>query len=118
MPTKIDPVTGERTEVSMEEFMEAMRQADGQVSIQQIVTKADGSKRVTDIYGNASGMEDGLDRSLTVFTDGDTVQAFMAKALSGQKEPEPKPQDYGGYKGFVMTVEYLDQALTAVLGLV
>ena len=115
MPTKIDPVTGERTEVSMEEFMEVMRQADGQVSIQQVVTKADGSKRVTDIYGSASGSEDGLDRSLTVFTDGPTVEAFMAKALSGQKEPEPKPQDYGGYKGFVMTVDYLDKALTAVV---
>ena len=67
MPTVTNPETEETKEISMEEFMEKVSKGESPIGIQQIVTDKDGNKHVTDIYGNMSGMDDGLDRSVNIF---------------------------------------------------
>ena len=113
MPSKIDPVTGEKQEVSMEEFMRAIRESNGTVGIQQVVTDASGKETVTDVYGNMSGANDGLDRSVNVFVDNDSVISFIKSAFDGSI-PEPE-DDEKKFKGYVMTVDILDQAITWVM---
>lgn len=117
MPKMTDQQTGETKEISMEEFMEIVRQSGGKGSLQQIVTDANGNKTVTDIYGNMSGKKDGMDRSLNVFIHSDLLLPFADAAMkeSESEEPEPDDPDAKQYKGFVMTVDYTDEAITWVL---
>ena len=112
MPTMTNPETGETKEISMEEFMEIMRSGKG--SLQQIVTHADGTTSSTTLYGNAS--EDGLDRSVNIFVDGDSFNAFLmkkVKKLTGEledPESEKDPTDV-----FEMTVDFTDSAIMGIL---
>ena len=118
MPKKIDPITGEEKEVSMEEFMEIMRKGGNNLGgIQQIVKDAAGNEIVTDIYGNVSGIKDGLDRSLNVFICSSDLSLLIQKAMDSliKHEPDPEDPEAAKYKGYVMTVDYLDKAITWVM---
>ena len=77
MPTMTNPETGETKEISMEEFMKMMRSGNG--SLQQVVTHADGTTSSTTLYGNVA--EDGLDRSVNIFIDNDTFNAFIIRKI-------------------------------------
>ena len=122
MPTMTNPETGETKEISMEEFMKMVSQGGGSVGIQQVVTDKDGNKHVTDIYGNMSGMNDGLDRSVNIFCDKKAFNAFIYAAIMDIKKANE--EDYAetadeGYdpndKNYVMTVDFTDSAMTCVL---
>lgn len=113
MPTVTNPETGETKEISMEEFMEVMRKGGGSMGIQQIVTDRDGNKHVTDIYGNMSGVNDGLDRSVNVFCHMSDLSPFVVRLINDVDEVEEdnNPDE----KGFVMTVDLMDTAATIVI---
>lgn len=77
MPTMTNPETGETKEISMEEFMAAMK--SGQVSVRQEVRHADGSVTSSMIYGNDVG--DGVDRSVNIFGSvSDVLSAAIIRA--------------------------------------
>lgn len=122
MPTMTNPETGETKEISMEEFMKMVSQGGGSVGIQQVVTDKDGNKHVTDIYGNMSGMNDGLDRSVNIFCDKEAFNAFIYAAIMDIKKANEEDYDETadeGYdpndKNYVMTVDFTDSAMTCVL---
>ena len=82
MPTMTNPETGETKEISMEEFMEAMR--GGKISVRQEVHHADGSVTSSMIFGNDVG--DGVDRSVNIFgTMNDVLKPVI---LNAQKKKE------------------------------
>ena len=113
MPTMTNPETGETKEVSMEEFMEMVRKGGGSFGVQQIVTDRNGNKHVTDVYGNMSGANDGLDRSVNVFCNMSDISPFVVRLINGvdEVEEENNPDE----KGFVMTVDFIDNATTIVI---
>ncbi len=113
MPTVTNPETGETREISMEEFMEVVRKGGGSFGVQQIVTDRDGNKHVTDIYGNMSGVNDGLDRSVNVFCHMSDLSPFVVRLINDVDEVEEdnNPDE----KGFVMTVDLMDTAATIVI---
>lgn len=113
MPTMTNPETGETKEVSMEEFMKMVSKGGGSVGIQQVVTDKDGNKHVTDIYGNISGMNDGLDRSVNVFCHMSDLSPFVLRLIDGVDEVEE--EDNPDEKGFVMNVDLMDTAATIVI---
>jgi len=112
MPTMTNPETGETKEISMEEFLKMMRSGNG--SIQQVVKHADGTTSSTTVYGNAS--DDGLDRSVNIFVDKDSFNAFLMKKikkLTGEiedPESEKDPDDL-----FEMTVDFTESAIMGIL---
>ena len=107
-----NPETGETKEISMEEFMEIMR--SGQGSLQQIVKHADGTTSSTTLYGNVN--EDGLDRSVNIFVDGDSFNAFLMrkiKKITGElKDPESEKDPDDLYE---MTVDFTESAIMGIL---
>lgn len=112
MPTMTNPETGETKEISMEEFLKIMR--SGQGSLQQVVTHADGSTSATTLYGNVS--DDGLDRSVNIFVDKDTFNAFIIrkiKKLTGEIEDPASEKD--PEELFEMTVDFTDSAVMGIL---
>ena len=113
MPTMTNPETGETKEISMEEFMKMVSQGGGSVGIQQVVTDKDGNKHVTDIYGNMSGMNDGLDRSVNVFCNMSDLSPFIVRLINGVDEVEENGN--ADEKGFVMNVDLMDTAATIVI---
>lgn len=112
MPTMTNPETGETKEISMEEFLKMMRSGNG--SIQQVVKHADGTTSSTTVYGNVA--DDGLDRSVNIFVDKDSFNAFLMKKikkLSGEiedPESEKDPDDL-----FEMTVDFTESAIMGIL---
>ncbi len=82
MPTMTNPETGETKEISMEEFMEAMR--GGKISVRQEVHHADGSVTSSMIFGNDVG--DGVDRSVNIF--GTMHDVLKPVILNAQKIKE------------------------------
>lgn len=113
MVKEINPETGETREISMEEFMEVVGEGGGSFGVQQIVTDRDGNKHVTDIYGNMSGVNDGLDRSVNVFCNMSDLNSFVFRLINDVDEVEKdnNPDE----KGFVMTVDLMDTAATIVI---
>lgn len=112
MPTMTNPETGETKEISMEEFMKMMRSGNG--SLQQVVTHADGTTSSTTLYGNVA--EDGLDRSVNIFVDNDTFNAFIirkVKKLTGEIEDPESEKDPGEL--YEMTVDFTDSAIMGIL---
>lgn len=112
MPTMTNPETGETKEISMEEFMKMMRSGNG--SLQQVVTHADGTTSSTTLYGNVS--DDGLDRSVNIFVDGDTFNAFIIrkiKKLTGEIEDPESEKDPGEL--YEMTIDFTDSAIMGIL---
>lgn len=109
MPIMTDPVTGERKEISMEEFREAMR--GGRLTgIQQVVTDAQGNQRVTDIYGNMPGSSDGFERSANIFMNLTDIGVFLTAALEGNSyglDPNRKTDD-----NIEMLVELMDHPMS------
>lgn len=77
MPTMTNPETGETKEISMEEFLEAMK--NGDVSVSQEVHHADGTVTSSVVYGNNIG--DGIDRSMNIFATMNDVFVAAKKAL-------------------------------------
>ena len=121
MPTVTNPETGETKEISMEEFMKRVGEGDGPIGIQQIVTDKEGNKHVTDIYGNMSGMDDGLDRSVNIFCDKEALNAFTYVAIAELKEVTSEDYDENADEGydpndqkFVMTIDFTDSTTTCV----
>ena len=112
MPTMTNPETGEAKEISMEEFLKMMRSGNG--SIQQVVKHADGTTSSTTVYGNVA--DDGLDRSVNIFVDKDSFNAFLMKKikkLTGEiddPESEKDPDDL-----FEMTVDFTESAIMGIL---
>lgn len=112
MPTMTNPETGETKEISMEEFMKMMRSGNG--SLQQVVTHADGTTSSTTLYGNVA--EDGLDRSVNIFIDNDTFNAFIIrkiKKLTGEIEDPESEKDPGEL--YEMTIDFTDSAIMGIL---
>lgn len=112
MPTMTNPETGETKEISMEEFMKIMRSGNG--SLQQVVTHADGTTSSTTLYGNVA--EDGLDRSVNIFVDNDTFNAFIirkVKKLTGEIEDPESEKNPGEL--YEMTVDFTDSAIMGIL---
>lgn len=112
MPTMTNPETGETKEISMEEFMKMMRSGNG--SLQQVVKHADGTTSSTTVYGNVAA--DGLDRSVNIFVDRESFNAFLIKKikkLTGEiedPESEKDPDDL-----FEMTVDFTESAIMGIL---
>ena len=77
MPTMTNPETGETKEISTEEFMKMMRSGNG--ILQQVVKHADGTTSSTTVYGNVAA--DGLDRSVNIFVDKESFNAFLMKKI-------------------------------------
>ena len=113
MPTMTDSKTGETKEVSMEELMKMLRESGGDFAIQQVVTDQDGNQQVTDVYGNISGQDDGLDRSVNVFIKLDDTPFFAGIFLRNSPDYPQEPKSEG--KGWVTTIDFLDHAVTFVL---
>ena len=90
MPIITNQETGEKKEISMEEFMEILSKGNG--GLQQIVTDANGNKTVTDIYGNISGVSDGMDRSLNIFIHSDVISSFVKEALAAAEDEEDQSE--------------------------
>ena len=112
MPTLTNPETGETKEISMEEFMKMMRSGNG--SIQQVVKHADGTTSSTTVYGNVA--DDGLDRSVNIFIDNDTFNAFIIrkiKKLTGEIEDPESEKDPGEL--YEMTIDFTDSAIMGIL---
>lgn len=77
MPIMTNPKTGEKKEISMEEFMKMMQ--DGEFSVRQEVHHADGSVTSSMIYGN--DLSDGIDRSVNIFgTMADVIKPALVRA--------------------------------------
>ena len=72
MPTMTNPETGETKEISMEEFIEAMK--NGNVSVSQEVHHSDGTVTSSVVYGNNVG--DGIDRSVNIFATMNDIFIF------------------------------------------
>lgn len=112
MPTITNPETGEKKEISMEEFMEMMR--SGNATFQQIVKNADGTTSSTTLYGNVA--EDGLDHSVNIFVDNDSFNAFIVrkiKKLTGEIEDPQSENDPSDL--YEMTVDFTDSAIMGIL---
>lgn len=116
MPKMTNLETGETKEISMEEFRNTlstmMRTGNG--SFQQVVTHADGTTSSTTLYGNVA--EDGLDRSVNIFIDNDTFNAFIIrkiKKLTGKIEDPESEKDPGEL--YEMTVDFTDSAIMGIL---
>ena len=109
MPIMTDPNTGERKEISMEEFREAVR--GGRLTgVQQIVTDANGNQRVTDIYGNMPGSADDFDRSANIFMNLSDIGVFLTAAIEGDSyglDPNRKTDD-----NIEMLVELMDHPMS------
>lgn len=76
MPTMTNPETGETKEISMEEFIEAMK--NGNVSVSQEVHHSDGTVTSSVVYGNNVG--DGIDRSVNIFATMNDIFIAAKKA--------------------------------------
>ncbi len=112
MPTMTNPETGETKEISMEEFLKMMRSGNG--SLQQVVTHADGTTSSTTLYGNVA--QDGLDRSVNIFVDNDTFNAFIVrklKKLTGEMDDPESEKDPGEL--YEMTIDFTDSAIMGIL---
>ena len=112
MPTVTDPKTGETKEISMEEMMEKIRSGNG--SIQQVVTRPDGTSTSTTIYGNVN--EDGLDHSVNIFVDKESFNAFLlrkANKLAGKIETSDSEE--GTTDLYQMTVDFTESAIMGIL---
>lgn len=88
MPTMTNPETGETKEISMEEFLAAMR--NGQISVRQEVHHADGSVTASTIYGNDIG--DGVDRSVNIFAATNDVLSPAVMRARKVKEENPNAE--------------------------
>lgn len=112
MPTMTNPETGETKEISMEEFLKMMRSGNG--SIQQVVTHADGSTSSTTIFGNISS--DGLDRSVNIFVDSDTFNAFITRKLKKMTGQMPDPEsEKAPLELFEMTIDFTHAAIMGIV---
>lgn len=112
MPTVTDPKTGETKEISVDEMMEALRSGNG--SIQQVVTRPDGTSTSTTIYGNVN--EDGLDRSVNIFIDKETFNAFImrkVKKLAGKIEDPDSEKDPNDF--YEMIIDFTESAMMGIL---
>jgi len=112
MPTVTDTKTGETKEISMEEMMEALRNGNG--SIQQVVTRPDGTSTSTTIYGNVN--EDGLDRSVNIFVDKETFNAFITrklKKLAGKMEDPESEKDPNDF--YEMIIDFTESAMMGIV---
>lgn len=104
MPKMTNPETGETKEISMEEFMEAMR--NGQISVRQEVHHADGSVTSSMVLGNDP--RDGIDRSLNIF--GSLIDDVLKPALI--KARKIREADNEADKIFFMDNEGADYEVT------
>ena len=112
MPTVTDPNTGEKREISMEEFMETVRGGGRLMGIQQVVTDAEGNQRVTDIFGNLSE-SDGFERSANIFFYLADMGVFLSQAVQGY-EYDLDP-DRVRDENVVITADLMDHPMTYIL---
>lgn len=115
MPTMREPKTGETKEISMEEFMSAMR--NGQITVCQEIHRADGSVTVSPIYGNEIG--DGVDRSVNIFgTLEDVISVLGERACkildANENATKPFSMDNAG-ADYEVTVDNTKWPVTYVI---
>lgn len=113
MPTLKNIETGETKEMSIDELMKAMR--EGNVSIRQEITKADGTVTSSTVYGNNFG--DNVDYSVNIFVDKDTYSAFAIRAvkiLVGEIE-EPADDNDDENNLYEMTIDFTDIAAMGIV---
>ena len=113
MPKMTNVETGEEVEISMEELLEALENGTG--GIQQIVTRADGTKQVTNMMGNIPGQDDGYDHTLIVYMKMADLGVFTKMLTDGKIDTEDIEDPCDMDDGFIMTVDFTDMAATSIL---
>ena len=106
--------SGKEIEVSEAEFMKMLSKNGG---IQQVVTDRDGNKRISDIWGNMSGIQNGLDRSVNVFCTMADLIPFISYCLesAGENWSEQHEEPTEPEAGYIMTVDLTDNPVTIVI---
>ena len=107
---------GVEREVSLEELKDML--ADGElVGIQKISTDQNGNQTVTDVYGNQSETNDGLDRSINAFCSSKDLAAFAKLFLFGKikQSGDPSDEPENVHKGFIETIDFTDAPTTIKL---
>jgi TPR repeat protein len=107
---------GEPKQITGEKLQKLLKNGGKLTGIQQIVTNANGEQYVSTVYGSVS---DGLDHSLNVFISSDDIVPFIKSGLNDEdkegEEEEKKEEKYQDTDGYVMTVDWTDQAVTSVM---
>jgi len=113
MPKMTNVETGEEVEISMEELLEALENGTG--GIQQVVTRADGTKQVTNMMGNIPGQDDGYDHTLIVYMKMSDIGVFTRMLTDGKIDTDDIEDPCEMDDGFIMTVDFTDNAATSIL---